>query len=305
MARALFTVTLANEGTPNQLAIAHIHHDVRGTDADKDQSFVESFGNALGVEVCVRRLDGKLLQSNRRDGFEAAARTARYAALVEIAHERGCRYLVTGHNMDDQAETVLFRVLRGSGVMGLAAIRRQRRIDDGLTLVRPLLGMTRADIDAYLAAIEQSSCVDRSNFDPDLATRNWIRHELMPQICARMGGHVSQSLAQLAQTADEHRCFIDAWVEPMLEQAVTVDADRGLILDCRVLRELPVPLIHAALQKIWWQKGWPQQAMTNEKWRLLTGMATDSTPEAPVAVFPGSIRARRAGDKLHLEPQNG
>jgi tRNA(Ile)-lysidine synthase len=126
---------------------------------------------------------GRLLSGGHPDGVEAAARAARYEFLQATAERLGARYVATAHTADDQAETVLHHIVRGTGLAGLAGMSRARSLGAAATLIRPLLSFRRRDVIEYLGALGQSYCEDTTNRDPAF-TRSRIRHELLPLLAS-------------------------------------------------------------------------------------------------------------------------
>ena len=143
-----------------KLSVAHLDHGVRGDAARADAALVAELSAALGLPF-----DLGHWHPSRPGHFEADARQARYAWLTEVARARGAEAIAVGHTRDDQAETILHRILRGTGLRGLAGIPSRRPIAEGLTLVRPLLHVGREEIRVYLAALGQSYRDDASNAD--------------------------------------------------------------------------------------------------------------------------------------------
>ena len=134
--------------------------------------------------------------------LEATARRLRYRWLAKVAREAGAHWIATGHTADDQAETVLHRLLRGTGLQGLRGIAGRRKLEPGVSLVRPLLQTTRTEIIAYLEQLHQPFRQDSTNRDLSY-TRNRIRLELLPYLAERYNPAVSIALARLAEQANE------------------------------------------------------------------------------------------------------
>lgn len=155
------------------LVAAHAHHGLRGEDSDLDSRCAEELCERLGVRLRTGRCDVA-----KGPGLEARARAVRYAFLESVATEEGCHWIATGHTRDDQAETVLLRLLRGAALTGLAGIpvRRGR-------VIRPLLECSRSQTTAYVAARGLPSRHDVSNDDRRF-TRNRVRHDLLPVLRA-------------------------------------------------------------------------------------------------------------------------
>jgi tRNA(Ile)-lysidine synthase len=191
-----------------RLTLVHVHHGLRGKAADADARSVERLGAALGVETRVRRVDARAAAAARRAGVEEAARHVRYAALLAEARALRCGVVAVGHHLDDQAETVLLNLLRGTRLAGLGAMAPRRPLGEGVTLVRPLLPLTRAEVAQYLARHALRHRLDRSNLSLD-KTRNWLRRRLLPLLLGRqprLREHLSALAAQVrALTPPDNR----------------------------------------------------------------------------------------------------
>lgn len=201
-------LVLAGE-TPSLVAV-HVNHHLRGADSDADEAFLCDLCSRLGVRL--RVADGTLDPERvRARGVEAAAREVRYAQLSRIREEEGARFVATAHQKNDQAETVLMRLLTGSGIAGLRGIHPVR--NDGF--IRPMLDVTRAEIEAFLRERNVVPRMDRSNEDPRFL-RNRIRAFLRD----------IDSIDNLASIAEQARA---QW--PILERAID-DADRACAAVC-------------------------------------------------------------------------
>ncbi len=184
---------LDERGELTLVGAAHLHHGLRGDAADEDQAFCAALTARLGVPFETARVDVAALAREQKRSVEDAGRQARYAFLEEAADRLSADTIATAHTRDDQAETFLLRLLRGSGTRGLGGIRpRVGRV------VRPLLDVERADLRRYLADRSEDFREDASNADVTLL-RNRVRHELLPFLritvfardhrCARARGH--------------------------------------------------------------------------------------------------------------------
>lgn len=175
----------ANGFTP---AAAHFHHQLRAAAAD-DQRFVESWCAARHIPCFIGSGDTRALAETQGLSIEEAARNLRYAFLEETARREGFDAILTAHHADDNAETVLLNLVRGTGLRGLGGIPRQR---DGI--LRPFLEVSRAELAAYAAAHHIPHVEDASNADPDAAARNFLRLEVMPllrQVNPRAVEHIN------------------------------------------------------------------------------------------------------------------
>lgn len=195
----------------HRLHVVHVHHGLRGADADADAAFVEGLATTLGVPSTIRVVN--TLERAQRDklGIEAAARALRYEALADVAHGISSLVVATAHTVNDQAETVLMRILRGTGVDGLQGIRRRRLITDTIACIRPLLDVTRTEL--LDAAVERgwSWREDSSNVDVYFR-RNAIRHHVLPSLVEFGGTATIHHLARLADAAADATNIVTAFV---------------------------------------------------------------------------------------------
>jgi tRNA(Ile)-lysidine synthase len=176
-----------------RLVVAHLNHGLRGVESDGDQEFVARLAARYGLPFESQRVDVAGLALSLRLSLEDAGRRARHGFLEQVAQAHGAASIALGHHLDDQAETVLIRLLRGSGGAGLSAMASSSR---GL-LKRPLLGTSRAEIEHYLKEHGLSYRTDASNADTAIL-RNSIRHELIPYL-TRYNPKISQRLAATAE----------------------------------------------------------------------------------------------------------
>lgn len=184
------------------LAAAHFNHQLRGEDSEADEAFVANLAHGLGLTFFSGRADVRRYAGVCKQSIEAAGRELRYQWLTRVATEQRFDSVATAHTLDDQAETVLQKFLRGAGTRGLAGIypelvaigQRNARI------VRPLLCVTRNEVEHYLAALGQDWREDESNLDRHFA-RNRLRHDLLPLLEREYNPSVRQVLSQMAEVA--------------------------------------------------------------------------------------------------------
>lgn len=189
---------LAQRARPLRLTVSllHVHHGLRGRAADLDAAFVAALGARLGLPVSVARVDARAAAKARRGGVEDAARHLRYAALLKEARRLRCVSVAAGHHLDDQAETVLLNLLRGTKLSALGAIAPRRPLAPRVALIRPLLALSRAEVLEYLKRHDLPHRVDRTNADAGF-TRNWLRRDILPRL-ARRQPRVREHLAGIA-----------------------------------------------------------------------------------------------------------
>ncbi|MFC2059147.1 tRNA lysidine(34) synthetase TilS [Chloroflexota bacterium] len=165
-----------------KLHVAHLNHLLRGAESDADADYVSRLARKLGIEATVERRDVRVYLREHRLTLEEGARDLRYAFFADVARNLGVEKVVVGHTADDQVETVLMHLLRGSGLTGLGGMQPlTARPADNITVVRPLLEVRRGETEDYCAAQGLSTCTDSSNLLPD-RLRNRVRYQLIPSL---------------------------------------------------------------------------------------------------------------------------
>ena len=224
-----------------RLSIAHVNHGLRGAESDADQGFVEALGTRLGLAVRVERVDPRAARlagpSRDRPSLQEAARTLRYAALARLAERTGADCIATAHHADDQAETLLLRILRGTGPDGLAGI--PERSPDG-RVVRPFLGVTRGEIERYAAGRSLRWREDPSNASPRYA-RNRLRREWLPGLSRAFNPRLLRALAGLADAQRRDSEWLEAAVAAEAAERFTM-AGGWLRINLERWRQLPESL---------------------------------------------------------------
>jgi tRNA(Ile)-lysidine synthase len=191
------------------LAVAHLHHGIRGAEADEDARFVAELAERLGLELHLHRVDTPTGARERRETLEEAARGLRYTWFRQLLSEGRADAVATAHTLDDQCETVLHRLLRGAWTEGLGGIYPVIACRGGVIL-RPFLRARQADVQSWLREIGQPWREDASNADT-VHTRNRIRHELLPRL-TEFNPQIAEQLARLATIARDE----ESWWEQEL-----------------------------------------------------------------------------------------
>ena len=188
-----------------RLCVCHVNHKLRGAAADADAAFVKELGARYGVETVILSADVKKLAARAGSGLEHAARTARYRLLSAAALKKKCAFVATAHHSDDQAETMLLNLLRGTEPRGLLGIPAQRELcrrgKFKVKLIRPMLAVSRREIEAYLKINGLPSRQDHTN-DDEHYRRNWIRKTLLPLLEGkqpRLREHLNELSAKLSK----------------------------------------------------------------------------------------------------------
>jgi tRNA(Ile)-lysidine synthase len=202
------------ENRKSKIICAHINHHLRGDESDEDQKFLETLCANWNIPLFIEQIDVKSYAAQEKLSIETAARQLRLEALERIAHKTGCQYIATAHHKDDQAETVLFRLLRGTAFAGLAGIRPTRE-QNGLHWIRPMLTIRRTEIESYCKQNNILWRNDASNIETHYR-RNWIRHRLLPHLQQQSKTDLTEKLAALAQSALKFHQHIEAAAENIL-----------------------------------------------------------------------------------------
>lgn len=191
------------------LAVAHVHHGIRGAEADEDARFVAELAERLGLELHLHRVDTPAAAREKRETLEEAARSLRYGWFRQLLSEGRADAVTTAHTLDDQAETVLHRLLRGAWSEGLGGIH-PAIAGQGGAILRPFLQVRHAEIQTWLREIGQAWREDASNTDT-AHTRNRIRHELLPRL-AEFNPQIAEQFARMATIARDE----ESWWEQEL-----------------------------------------------------------------------------------------
>ena len=274
-----------------RLAAAHDHHRLRGAEADDDAAHAADFAASLSVPFTQRQADVRGFAAERKLSLEAAARQVRYHLLADAAGELGADLIATGHTADDQAETVLLNILRGSGLDGLAGIAPVRD-----NIIRPLLTLTRADVLAYCQASGIEYRSDSSNQDLRF-TRNRIRHELLPALQAAQPA----ALAALCRIAELVRGDVEV-LESLSARAFARSSQEtadGRSLSLDELADLPIGLRRRVLRLAVARVQGHLHDVDMERMEAVVNLAGAGRTGA-VIQLPGGVTAERAHSHLTI-----
>ncbi len=237
-----------------KLHVAHLHHGIRGNDADKDAGFVRALAADWDLPCSIERVDVPALSRKHGIAIEEAARQARYSFLWRVAQSTASPCVAVGHNADDQAETVLMHWIRGAGLAGLRGMLPVTPLADyrlvetsnlgsralNPLLVRPLLGVSRSDIEAYCAHHGLEPRFDRSNLDRTYF-RNWLRHEVLP-LLASHNPNIREVVRRSASVLADDYELLRSIVLEVWARVVCEETRESITFDLAGWRELPVSL---------------------------------------------------------------
>ncbi len=297
-----------------ELYALHLDHQIRGQESEADARFVSSLATGWGLPCYIARLDVPRIAKERKLSLEEAARRARYTLLGQEALRLGTRVVCVAHNADDQAETVLMHLLRGSGMAGLRGMLPvtplsdyhllepvERLGEEGGTplLVRPLLHIPRQDIEAYCAAQGLKPRFDRSNLDTTYF-RNRLRHEAIPLLEA-LNPNLRKVLTRTASVLASDYEILEAQVEAIWRRIVLEETNSRVRLSLASWRELPLSLQRATIRRATWRLRRSLRDVSFEQVRGAVEVAQDGETGAQ-ATLPARLELRVGYGDLLIAP---
>ena len=269
----------------HRLVVCHLDHALRA-ESREDAQFVETLASKLGCEFVVRRENVAARAKRMKCSIETAAREARYAFFAKVARERRVRRLFLAHHADDQVETFLFNLLRGSGATGLGAMRGESTRGE-LQIVRPLLGVWREEIDRYVARYALEFREDASNADPR-HTRNRVRHEIVPLLARAFGRDVRAALLRSAEILRDEDDYLSAGPEMAMADARELSVSEMRLLPTAIQRRVLLA----------WLRG---RGVAEVGFEEVERVRTLLAGRVAKVNLPGAKHARRRAGRLFVE----
>lgn len=280
-----------------KLVVCHLDHGLRGRASTEDAKFVRRLATRWEFPVEIGKVDIASLAETRKLSLETAAREARHEFFAEQARAHRCRRIFLAHHADDQVETVLHQLFRGSGLAGLGGMAPTSELKVGRTtleVLRPLLGCWREEIEAYVAANRLPFREDESNASIDFATRNRWRHELLPAIQESLGRDPRMAIWRLAEIARDEESATETEIAATFSEIS--DGDR---LKLAPLRKLPVARQRRILKR-WLEARCVPDIGFEMIERVRAILPSKGAPAAKVNL-PGGGHARRRAGVLFFE----
>lgn len=274
------------------LRIAHLNHRLRGPDCDNDADWVKRLADRLNVPVEIGAVAPESFATSGL-GMEETARNLRYRFLDDAARDGGCRSVALAHTADDQSETVLHHLFRGTGIAGLRGIPSVRAISTECQIIRPMLSIRRSVVEDFLRERGQEFRTDQTNFDTSI-TRNKLRHVVLPMLREEMNPQLDAALSRVAEQAREIEEILVGQAEQLLRDCLKNREPDVCHVDVSGLRDVSPYLVREMFRRLWTLQAWPQQAMSFEHWSRLAGLLRTRNP----VTFPAGIDARFSDENL-------
>lgn len=269
---AMLHAVVLEKASSDRICVAHLNHGLRGEASDADQQLVEEYCEKLKVPCIVKKLsaaDWRWDEEGRIIAMEATARTLRYEWLFAQAAQHQYETLLTAHHANDQAETLLHNLLRGTGFKGLRGIAGRKRVSEKLLLLRPLLSITRTEIQAYLEKHQIPYRVDASNNDTEY-TRNFIRQHVMP-LLYEVNSSTVEHLSRVSSIVRQFQRDTSRRAKRLLLRLEKPRSGSVVILDAK-LGQVPLFLFVEVMQQLAKREGWPTGRLTQSHYKRLRSL---------------------------------
>jgi tRNA(Ile)-lysidine synthase len=228
------------------LCVAHVNHGLRGAGSDTDEEFVRERAAVTGCAYTVHHADVRAIAVRERMGIQEAARRVRYEFFEKAMRDRGYDAIATGHHADDNAETILLNVLRGTGIQGLSGIPPLRQ---DVCIIRPLLFAGREEIEQYAESEDLPFRVDPSNLTEDYR-RNFLRHRILPLVKEEINPQLTETLRRTAEIFWSLQRYLDTESGRILPGLMTRKGSQAVALAIKGLEELPDLLLSTVLSNV-------------------------------------------------------
>lgn len=280
--------------------VAHLDHRLR-PESVEDAAFVRRGAEALRLPAHLESIDVAAAAGETGESIEECGRRLRYAFLTRVANRIGAGVVAVGHTADDQAETVLHRLIRGTSLRGLAGMPASRALNeaDPIRLVRPMLTFRRQETAAYLRARNIPWRDDATNEDPSRSTRNWLRLELIRLLECRLNPKVVAALCRLAEDARSAGEVLHDAASEALASARLDQNGRALTLDARRIAGLPAVLRGEVIVVALDHLGVPRKSIGAERIEAAARLAEGNGRRRAIQL-PGGAGVERRGRRLTI-----
>lgn len=211
-----------------EIVVAHINHMIR-KEADEETKYVEEMCKNMNTKCYIKKVDVIQKANSEKIGTEEAGRNVRYEFFEEVLKLTNSNKIATAHNANDNAETVLMNIFRGTGISGLKGIEPIR---DG-KFIRPLIECERIDIEKYCEDNKLNPRIDKSNFE-NIYTRNKIRNLLIPELKEKFNPNIVNAINKLSDIATQEEQFVDNYIEKIIKEKLQVSKNENLLSDLKI-----------------------------------------------------------------------
>lgn len=295
------------ENLPFFIYVAHLNHGLRGRAAREDAAFVREEARRLGLPCTIAEVDTHTFSRSRGLSLEDGARQLRYRFLWQLAGRTGAARVAVGHHRDDQAETLLMNFIRGTGLDGLAGMKYKRPLDEGVTLIRPLLEVSREEVEHFCRGKDLLPRLDESNLNT-VFTRNRIRIQLLPLLEREFNPGVRRALQRLSRLLALDREYMEIAAAAALIRLLYKEDEHFLVLDGKALllehEALQGRILRLAIRRL---LGTVPREIGHHHVRTILKLLLEGSPHG-VLHLPGGLRISRSYDNLTLfyrEPPAG
>jgi tRNA(Ile)-lysidine synthase len=276
------------------ILIGHLDHKFRGEESIGDRKFCESLAEKYSLEIVWEEVDVPKIAKEKSISPEEAARTARYDFFKTMAKEKGIDKIAVGHTRDDQAETVLMRIIRGAGTKGLGGINPFKEMP-GFKIIRPLIEVSRKEVEGFVSEIGLKFRIDSSN-EKSIYTRNKIRLELIPLLEKDFNPNIKEVLANMAENLQIENDFLNRYSKRKFKSVSRIKQEE-ILIGIKKFKKQPEAvrkrILRAALEEL---KG-DLRRLTYQHWKELEELI-DNRPVNSVVDLPAGISV--AKDRLNI-----
>ncbi|MBN1392279.1 MAG: tRNA lysidine(34) synthetase TilS [Sedimentisphaerales bacterium] len=274
---------------------AHINHQLRGSESDGDEDFVIAQAEKLGLAITTRRVDVREFADKNKLSIETAARKLRIESLLNIAKANNCGLVATAHQKDDNAETVIHRLVRGTGFRGLGGIWPVRIFAEGISFVRPLLCVRRDEILEYLKKRNLKWREDRTNADCTYR-RNFIRHRLLLALQQQCSNSIAEQLSEMSQSAQRFYSLVCGKVEKIWPELADCTSDK-VTLDLESFLARPPAVKIEIVRRSLTYLGSGERDLTQQHYERVLQVSQEKT-SGRIVELPGGFVVWREYNKL-------
>ncbi|MHC4294693.1 MAG: tRNA lysidine(34) synthetase TilS, partial [Planctomycetota bacterium] len=282
-----------------QITVAHLHHSLR-EDADEDAQFVRDLARRWDLPCVIERCDVPTASAQSGRGIEETARDLRYAFLRDAALRASASCLAVAHHANDNVETILHRIIRGTHIRGAGGIPAMRKLQGSdIWLVRPLLECRREQIEEYCNSRSLTWRTDATNADVRYR-RNFIRHQLLPLLREQINPRVDEALLRFGAAAREIEEYLLTEATRLLGDAEQRSEPASMALDLHAMESAPPVIRKVAIRMGMEKLGVHFRAISADRFDELSALFEPNAPA--VVTLPGNFIARREGDELIVAP---